>query len=217
MKAIHGPIFRAIVAIVVGALLIKFRESTLHWLTVAIGGLFFLSGVFSCISYALERKRVEKLLASYMPESGEARPRMPFLPIVGVGSVILGVILAFIPDTFIRGVAYVLAAILILGGLNQLISLGQARRYSGISLFYWFLPLITLFVGIYILVRPIDSMSAPLLLIGWCMMFYGVVELLDAIKIVRLRRRYEKEQEAKIAQAAEASTADIEDAEVVEE
>uniref|UniRef100_UPI004026C195 hypothetical protein n=1 Tax=Prevotella sp. TaxID=59823 RepID=UPI004026C195 len=32
--------------------------------------------------------------------------------------------------SFIRGVAYVLAAILILGALNQLVTLGGARRYA---------------------------------------------------------------------------------------
>lgn len=217
MKAIHGPIFRAIVALAVGALLIKYRQDALHWMTVAIGALFFLSGAVSCVSYWLERKRMQKIIDSYSADSGLPRPRMPFLPIVGLGSLILGIILTFIPDTFITSVAYILSAILILGGMNQLISLGQARRYSSIPLFYWLLPLITLIVGLYILIHPISTMSAPFVVIGWCMIFYGVVELLDAIKIFQLRRAFEKTEESKLRETMQQAPDDIEDAVIIDE
>lgn len=215
MKTIQGPIFRAIVAIVVGVLLIKYRVDTLHWLTVAIGGLFFLSGAVSCLAYWHERRRVQKLMAAYQSGEGE-RPRMPFVPIVGVGSLILGGILATMADTFISGVAIVLAVILILGALSQLVNLGQARRYNRISWFYWVLPLITLLVGIFILVKPMETMATPLLIIGWCMAFYGVVEALNALKIYSMRRAFEKAEEARIVQGMQMA-ADVEDAQIVED
>lgn len=47
MKVIHSSIFRAVCAIIVGVLLIQYREQTVTWITIAIGVLFFLSGVIS--------------------------------------------------------------------------------------------------------------------------------------------------------------------------
>ena len=47
MKVIHSSFFRAICAIIVGALLIQYREQTVTWITIAVGVLFFLSGVIS--------------------------------------------------------------------------------------------------------------------------------------------------------------------------
>lgn len=216
MKAIQGPVFRAIVAIVVGALLIKFRVDTLHWLTVAIGGLFALSGIVSCLAYWRERHRALKAMEQYVDDGTMVRPRVPFFPIVGVGSIILGLILACMTDSFISGVATVLSVILILGALNQLISLGQARRFSTIPLLYWLFPLVTLAIGMFILVKPMESMATPLLIIGWCMVFYGIVELLNAIKIHQMRRVFEKAEEARI-QTVSQTTANAEDAEIVEE
>lgn len=216
MKTFQVPFLRAIISIIGGILLIEYRMDTLHWLTVALGGLFFFSGIVSCIHYWMELKRVQKTLAAYESTSTQARPRKPFIPIVGIGSLILGGILAVMPDTFLSGVAIVLAAILILGALNQLIALGQARRYSTIPMLFWLLPLVTLCVGIFILVKPMETMATPLLITGWCMMFYGVVECLNAIKIYKIRRAFEKAEEARIVEGMKL-TNDTEDAVVVEE
>lgn len=216
MKTFQGSFLRAIVSIIGGILLVEYRMDTLHWLTVAIGGLFFLSGAVSCIHYWLERKRVQKALSTYEPDGTQIRPKMPFVPIVGVGSLILGGILAAMPDTFLSGVAIVLAAILILGALNQLIALGQARQYSTIPAFFWLLPLVTLCVGVFILVKPMETMATPLLIIGWCMMFYGVVECLNAIKIYKIRRAFEKAEEARISEGQKMIN-DTEDAVIIEE
>ena len=49
MKIFQSSIFRAICAIVVGALLIKYPEDGVTWLTVAIGVLFLLSGIIAVI------------------------------------------------------------------------------------------------------------------------------------------------------------------------
>lgn len=216
MKAIQGSVFRAIVAIVVGALLIKYRLDTLHWLTVAIGGLFALSGAVSCLAYWRERRRALKAMAQYVDDGTMAKPHVPFVPIVGVGSLILGVILACMADTFISGVATVLSVILILGAINQLISLVQGYRYSRIPLLYWLFPLLTLLVGVFVLVKPMESMATPLLIIGWCMIFYGVVELLNALKLRQARRAFEKNEEERIRETMQ-KTAEEAEATIIEE
>ena len=51
MKVFQSSVVRALCAIIVGALIVKYRELTVTWITIAIGVLFFLSGVFSCVTY----------------------------------------------------------------------------------------------------------------------------------------------------------------------
>ena len=51
MKLIKTSFFRAITAVIVGVLLITYREETITWLTIGIGILFFLSGLITCIIF----------------------------------------------------------------------------------------------------------------------------------------------------------------------
>ena len=113
MKVLQSSFFRAVIAIVVGLLLIKYREATAHWLTIAIGALFFISGLISCVVYYSMRKHADEpqvVDAQGMPQNTDK----PSFPIVGLGSLILGIILALMPSTFLAGLTYIMAAILIL-------------------------------------------------------------------------------------------------------
>ena len=122
MKALQSYIFRAISAIVVGALLVKYREETVTWLTILIGVIFFVSGVISCIAYISARRTANS--TEILDAQGQRiTPSMPSFPLVGIGSIILGGVLALSPDTFTSGLMYVLAIILILGALGQFFSL----------------------------------------------------------------------------------------------
>ncbi len=207
MKVVQSSIFRAIVAIIVGALLIEYREDTMRWLTIAIGVLFFLSGVISIAAYYGAKKHYESMNSITVTDAqGNALTGdKPSFPIVGAGSAILGVILAFMTEGFITYIMYILAFILILGSLTQFINLASARKYAKIGFAFWILPCIILLVGIFILVRPMESASTPLLIIGWCMLLYGVVECINALKIHSCRKAFEKmNQQNMIDQTADA-------------
>ena len=51
MKLLIYPLLRAVAALAIGFLLIKYPDSTLTGLTVAIGILFLVSGVISIIGW----------------------------------------------------------------------------------------------------------------------------------------------------------------------
>lgn len=127
MKVIQSSVVRALVAIVVGVMLILYRKATLEWMVIITGALFFLSGCLSCLAYYWGRRKAIRAAQVIDEEGRVVGPHTPPLPIAGVGSVLLGLILMMMTGSFIRGVAYVLAAILILGALNQLVTLGGAR------------------------------------------------------------------------------------------
>lgn len=201
MKALQSYIFRAISAIVVGALLVKYREETVTWLTILIGVIFFVSGVISCIAY-ISARRTANGTEIFDAQGQRITPSMPSFPLVGIGSIILGGVLALSPDTFTSGLMYVLAIILILGALGQFFSLSSATRFAHIGLFWWVMPVITFITGLVALVKPALIATAPLFVIGWCLMVYGLVELVNAIKINQCRKSFEQSQ-ANIAEAQE--------------
>lgn len=56
MRILQSALFRALCAIVIGVLLIRYREQTMTWITITIGVLFFLSGIISLTTYFVSRK-----------------------------------------------------------------------------------------------------------------------------------------------------------------
>lgn len=196
MKVFQSSIFRALCAIVVGALLVKYREQTVTWITIAIGVIFFVSGVISTVAYLSAKRQATKEGVEIYDAKGNrlTRPVPPF-PIVGIGSIILGAWLALFPNSFVNGLMFVLAGMLILGALNLFFNLAAATRFSSIGCLWWVLPVAIFLVGITALVKPSTIASAPLFIIGWGMMAYGMVDLVNTIKIHRCSKAFEKAQQ----------------------
>lgn len=197
MKVIHSSIFRAVCAIIVGVLLIQYREQTVTWITVAIGVLFFLSGVISLASYWAAKRNAEKMQGQILSDSN-GKPimgMMPKFPLVSVGSLILGLLLALMPQVFIAWLMFILAFILILGALTQFVNLASAAKMGSVGILFWLFPSVLLLLGLLTIIKPSAIASAPLLIIGWGMLIYGVVELLNAFKISNNKRIWLKNQQ----------------------
>lgn len=188
MKILQSSVFRAICAIAVGAMLIKNPDSTVKGITIAIGILFLVSGVISCVAYFNAR------LHSAENEVYDTDGKLlvggrPMFPIVGLGSVILGFVLALMPGAFVTSLMYVLGGIILLGALNQFMVLIQARKFATLPLWFWVCPTLVLLTGLFVMIKPMESASLPLLIIGWCLLFYGVTECINAFKIHQYRKK----------------------------
>ncbi|MBQ7422249.1 MAG: DUF308 domain-containing protein [Prevotella sp.] len=212
MKVLQSSVLRALIAVIVGVLLVKYREDTMKWMTITAGVLFFMSGLISCIVYYYEKRRIEKESISTEENDGEKQRRSPMFPFVGVGSMILGGILALMPTDFIIGVTYVLGGMLILGAVSQFVSLALARKFWSIPFVFWLFPLILLAVGVLVIAKPMQTATLPLQIIGWALMFYGIVECINTLMIYSARKKYMAAENAKVI-----SGEPIEDAVIVEE
>ncbi len=190
-RVLQSSIFRALCAIIVGVLLVKYREETVTGITIAIGVLFFVSGMVSIIAYYAARNR-KSTVEIFDAEGRPLNQPTPSFPIVGIGSAVLGAVLALMPGTFVNLLMYVLAAILVLGGLNQMFNLASASRWAQIGLTWWVMPVFTVLMGILAFVKPSLIASAPLLIIGLCMVIYGLIELINVIKLYRCRKQFEE-------------------------
>lgn len=220
MKVLQISAIRAIIVLVTGFLLVRYREETMTWMTITVGILFLLSGLVSCIAYYFEKEKVVKKTAKAEQQEGqeeEENLKSPSFPIAGVGSIALGIILAVMPNTFITWVVYILAALLILGAVNQFMNLARSRQYARVPVYMWLFPTVILAIAILLISKPIETAQLPLLVLGWAFMYYGVLEFILIIRMYLVRKSYEKAEEAKVVTGDKLVTDNIEDAEVVEE
>ena len=196
MKRFPKSILRACCAIAAGAILVQYRDQAAMWITVGIGVVFFISAVISFIDYMASRKHSDEQVELFDAQGrkmGQRRPRR--FPVVAIGCGILGSVMALSPGTFVGGLMFVLAALLIAGGAYQLFSLSLATRFARVGIVWWVLPVVILLIGLVALIKPSAIASAPLLIIGWCLMVYGVVDLIDALKIHRCKKQFDKAEE----------------------
>ena len=202
MKILNSSFFRALTAIAVGALLIKFPDNTVTGIVIAIGVLFLLSGIVSVLTYIYARKNVSEYNI-YDAQGRQIAGQAPVFPIVGIGSMLLGGILAAMPSTFVSALMYVIGGILILGAISQYMSIIAARRYGSISFWFWLCPTIILLAGIYFIIYPMEPLSIAMTMLGWLMLFYGIVEAMNSLVFYSNRRRWEKAQEKEVLTDAE--------------
>lgn len=220
MKVLQISAIRAIIVLVTGFLLVRYREETMTWMTITVGILFLLSGLVSCIAYYFEKEKVAKKTAKAEQQEGEQEEenlKSPSFPIAGVGSIALGIILAVMPNTFITWVVYILVALLILGAVNQFMNLARSRQYARVPVYMWLFPTVILAIAILLISKPIETAQLPLLVLGWAFMYYGVLEFILIIRMYLVRKSYEKAEEAKVVTGDKLVTDNIEDAEIVEE
>lgn len=199
MKILQSSVFRSISAIAIGCLLIKYPDNTVTWITVAIGILFLLSGLISLIVYVHARKNVSEF--KIMDSEGHViAGEKPTFPIVGVGSLILGAMLALTPNVFITALMYIIGAILILGAINQFMNLVNARKYGKVSFGFWVFPSVVLLIGLYVIIKPMVPASMAMLILGWCSLLYGVTELVNSLKFHADKRKFRQAQEVPVAE-----------------
>lgn len=196
MQIIQSSLARAVSAIIMGVLLIKYREQTVTWLTIVIGILFFLSGVISCAAYFVARRR-ESEVQLFDADGRQLSGFKVSFPLTGLGSIVLGLILALMPNAFISWLMFILAAMLIIGAISQFVSLAAITRTFRVGIYFWIMPSVILLIGLLALIRPSAIASAPLFVIGWCMLLYGVSESVNSIKFYLLRKKMKEAAEKK--------------------
>ena len=199
MKILQSSVFRAISALAIGILLIKYPDNTVTWITVAIGCLFLISGIISLVVYYHATRQVSEYKITDA-EGNVVAGEKPTFPVVGVGSVILGLLLALTPTVFVTGLMYVIGFILILGAVNQYMNLLNARHYGHVGFGYWIFPSLILLTGLYVIIKPMAPASMAMLVLGWCSLLYGVTELINSLKIHNEKRKYAKAKEIPVAE-----------------
>jgi len=202
MKILQSSLLRSLVALVIGVLLIKYPDNTVTGITIAIGVMFLLSGIVSLLTYWNARRHSGEYTI-YDAQGRVVSAQQPTFPVVGIGSLLFGCILALMPTTFVSFLMYVIGVILVLGAINQFLVLISARTYASVGLWYWLCPSLTLVFGLYVMVKPMAPMELAMTALGWLSLFYGVTEIVNAWKLYACRKELERMQQADAPQLVE--------------
>ena len=83
---------------------------------------------------------------------------------------------------------YLLGALLVIAGVQQLVSLISARKWSNVPLGFYLMPALILITGVMILAYPFGAAANTFVIFGVASIFYGACELINWYKF---RKRIE--------------------------
>ena len=218
MKLLQISIIRAIAAIVVGVLLLKYDEAVLKGLTIAIGILFLIAGIVSLVEWINLRRKKADFRVMDDGEGGKSKGdnSQPMFPIVGLGSVLLGLILSLTQTTdFLLWTMYLLGGVLILGGLNLMMNLLSARTLEPVDGLLWIVPVLIVLAALFAMIKGLVPAKTTTTILGITSLVYAFAEMGYSLLFSRIRKRYEKTQ-AQVRRASEFKDAKASDGEIIE-
>lgn len=175
MNSLNSSVLRCVFAIVLGFILIVWPAAAVTYLVILIGICFIIPGIFSLLSY-FTRPKIE----------GESAP---MFPIEGAGSIIFGVWLVVMPHFFVNILMYLLGALLIIAGVQQIMSLVSARKWSLVPFGFYIIPVLILLAGIAILAYPFSAAANTFVIFGIGCLVYGISELINWYRFRRKREQ----------------------------
>ena len=180
MKNVNYFMLRTIFALVIGLVLIIWPANALIYLVITIGILFMVPGMIAILGYLLRNR--------------ERYPDARF-PLTGAGSLLFGILLLAMPGFFVSMLMYLVGFILVLGGIQQIVSLSSARKWGPVPGGFYVVPVLILLCGVIVLFNPFGAAATALVLLGVASMVYGVSELVNWF---RFGHRNDDVDEAKI-------------------
>ena len=111
MKLFGYSVVSSLCALIMGILLVVWPEAAVIYLVITVGVLFLLPGLYGILAYFSSRGNV--------------------FPVVALGSALLGIWLIVMPGFFVSILMYVLGALLVFGGVSQLMGFISARKLAG--------------------------------------------------------------------------------------
>lgn len=196
MKSYTNSLVKALFSVVFGALLIKYREEAITWITIALGVCFFIVGVFVCVFYYASKNPQPDAVVT--GEESKKRDLSAVFPFSGVGSIVLGIVLALQPEGFGFAFVYIIAGLLIFGALTQFIALSEARHHAHIGAYFWVMPTLIMLTGLTAIAKPSVFATSVLFILGWTLLIYGIVEIINALSIHRVRKIAEKSKQPNV-------------------
>lgn len=174
-----GAVYKAILAIVLGAVLLVWPGTALKYIVMLIGTVFLVTGLIAFIVSNRDRQDRRKSL----------------VPFSGIGSMVLGVLLLCLPSTFAAIFMFVLGFFLVFAAVGQFFSLVSSRRFGHISPVAYLFPLLILVAGIVVLFNPFESAESVFILFGITSVFYGITDLSNQYSIRRMRKAMEEKEQ----------------------
>ena len=142
------------------------------------------------------------------------RKRADIFPLVGVGSLLFGLLLMICYDVLTPYIKYVLAAFLLLASVAELVSVMRYKKLVPVSAFFFVVPLLIAVAAIFIFVYRGENQPLVMTVLGMACLVYGLEGILSAIIFRKARRQLiQHEQPADEVQAEEVPSEPVETSE----
>lgn len=202
MKFIGSYIFRSMCALLVGLLLLFNADQMPTLMVRLIGLLFIMPGIFGVLVY----------LYGQFNRNAIVRPTFPLM---SIGSILFGVFLESYPEEFISYLVLLLGLMLLLAGINQLMSMFVNRRISPFSWLLMFLPLALILVGGYCMTHSTEAAGTLFKILGATCIYYGLSDMFLTLRTTHYTRVYERERKKAEEAARRAREAEYVEFEVI--
>ena len=98
------------------------------------------------------------------------------------GSILFGAWLVIMPEFFVNILMYILGALLVIAGVQQIAMLVSARKWSMVPFGFYVMPALILLTGIMIIAYPFGAAANTFVIFGVASIFYGIIELINWYK-----------------------------------
>ena len=173
---LNGPL-RAIVAIIIGIIMVVSRTNALELAVRIIAALLVASGLVSFIY-------------GYIKRADGAMGLMGFNAVVDI---LLGILIFLFPGAVANILIYIVGFLLLGFGIFQILSLLSANRVLRLGLVSFVLPFVVTAAGACLIARPAFLGEAIGICAGVALIIYGVSELLSSKRMRKAMDESENE------------------------
>lgn len=154
-------IISAIVFFILGIIIFLNPEVVIKFISYCLGGLLILIGIYKCVNYYIQDKRLGIV----------NRYEMAF----GITAIVLGIVFIFLADAIELLLRFIIGGWVVLSGIGKIFSTFYTTERN--SKFYSMLVIgiILIAIGLYIILVSNLALS----IIGLFMMLYGVVDFVS--------------------------------------
>lgn len=165
-------VLRSLSAVLVGLLLVFFKDSVMPIIVRFVGASFFLPALVSIINI-------------YKNYKGKMRFADALVSIVDVGSMLFGAWLMISPVSFIELLVIVLAVILLCFSVYQIYMVMLAYKHLRKPWALLATPLLMVVLAVLLLANPFGSVATATVILGVCAIVSGISDILIFILVKR--------------------------------
>lgn len=174
---------RSLTMAAVGVLLLLLREQAMPFIVMCIGVLFVLPAIFT-------------LAVAFIPafKRSGGFSNAVVVPIISLGSLLLGLWMFLDPGFFVKIIMWVLGAVMVVIGVFQTIELLIAKKNTHVSSFLFVLPILLFVTGIIVIANPFEAAAVPFTILGIGAVVAAVSDVLNTM-MIKFPGKKNKEQD----------------------
>lgn len=170
-----GGLLRAVVAIVLGVVMVSFPGSSLIIIVKIVASFLIASGLVT-LAFGIANRR---------------NGGLGLMVTNTVVDIVLGVIIFMFPAQVANIVMFLIGLMLLIFGFFQIVALVSANKVMPVGIFAFVFPMLCAVGGVLVMVHPFGLGSVITLVAGISLLVYGVSELISTWKMRKAMKEYE--------------------------